>query len=257
MSDFSSDLDELASAYLDGEATAEERALVEGDPALLARVADLQAVSGALSAEIELPTTAQRDAAIAAAVAVSNVADLDVARARRRIRVASIAAALLVVLGAVGILVRATSSQSEDKFQTVAGSIGSTAAGDARTAGPAAPAAATAGDGAFASGREALGSFADRPALVAAAQSQVHGSRFDQRKEAGAPATNNADSAVATTAPTCLVPGPPDSVNELYAATAVLEGRSVQLDVFTIADGSLTLVVTEATSCTQVFSQSV
>lgn len=44
------DLDLLASAYVDGEATSEEVALVEGDPELLARVAELRAVSEQLSA---------------------------------------------------------------------------------------------------------------------------------------------------------------------------------------------------------------
>ena len=44
---------------------------------------------------------------------------------------------------------------------------------------------------------------------------------------------------------------------EVYAAAAILEGRAVQIDVFGTSDGSYVLVVTDATSCEQVFSQPV
>ncbi|MEY2453529.1 MAG: hypothetical protein QOD92_3103 [Acidimicrobiaceae bacterium] len=260
MSDFPPDRDELASAYLDGESTAEERALVEDDPGLLARVTEFRAVREALAAPVTPPATGQRETAITAAVGASTVVALDRARARRGLRIASIAAAVLFVLGAVGILIRAAGSQSEDKFQTVAGAIGS-GAGVAATAERAPQASATAGGASnFSVGGQALGSFADRASLVAATQSQVHSPTFDQRKQATTPpgAASAADgSAPTTVAPSCLVPAPPDTVKELYAATAVLEDRPVQIDVFTIADGSLVLVVTDATSCTQVFSQPV
>jgi hypothetical protein len=261
MSDFPPDRDELASAYLDGESSAAERALVEGDPAVMARVTEFRAVREALAAPVTPPAAGPRDAAIAAAVGASNVVALDRARARRGIRIASIAAAVLFVLGAVGILIRAADSQSEDKFQTVAGSIGS-GAGDAATAERGAPQASPTAGAAnnFSVGGQALGSFADRASLVAATQSQVHSPTFDQRKQATtapAPASAAGDSAPTTVAPSCLVPAPPDAVNELYSATAVLEGRPVQIDVFTIADGSLILVVTDTASCTQVFSQPV
>jgi hypothetical protein len=53
------------------------------------------------------------------------------------------------------------------------------------------------------------------------------------------------------------VPPPADAANEAYAATAVLEGRLVQVDVFTLADGSLMLIVTDAATCAQVFNQPV
>lgn len=257
MSDFSPDQDELASAYLDGEANADERARVEGDPRLLARVDELRGVREALSAPVTLPTEAERDAMVTAAAGVSNVVDLNVARGRRRLRIASIAAAVLLVLGAAGALIRAASTQSETKFETVAGSIGSTAAGEATAARAAGPAAGT-NPFATASGRAVLGSFADRSSLVAATQSQVHNPALDQRKqESGTPAAPTANDNATTTAPSCLVPAPRDSTNELYAATAALEGRVVQIDVFTLADGSLTLVVTDAATCAAVFSQSV
>jgi hypothetical protein len=104
-------------------------------------------------------------------------------------------------------------------------------------------------------GRPQLGSFTDRSTLTAAAQSQVHGLARDQAK--AATADGGTSGGGGGTAPTCLVPPPPDVVEETYAASAILEGRAVQIDVFTIADGSLTLVVTDAATCTQDFTQSV
>ena len=60
---------ELASAYLDGEATADERARVEADPELLAEVARLRHIGDAVAATSPA-SPAHRDAAIAAALSV-------------------------------------------------------------------------------------------------------------------------------------------------------------------------------------------
>src|SRR3954467_5439236 len=61
--------DELASAYLDGEVTADERARVESDRALLARVDLLRSARDALmAAPLEPTDAAAKDAAIRAAV---------------------------------------------------------------------------------------------------------------------------------------------------------------------------------------------
>ncbi len=62
------ELDLLASAYVDGEATSEEVALVEGDPELLARVAELRAVSEQLAAT-PTPADALKQQHLAAALA--------------------------------------------------------------------------------------------------------------------------------------------------------------------------------------------
>ncbi len=51
------DLDLLASAYLDGEATSEEVAIVEDDPQLLARVEELRLVGGRLGATVNRPAS--------------------------------------------------------------------------------------------------------------------------------------------------------------------------------------------------------
>jgi hypothetical protein len=256
MSDFSPEQDELASAYLDDAATVEERARVEADPTLLARVEAFRSVRDALGAPVVAPTTAERDAAIHAALGLSNVVDLAGARRQRRLRIASIAAAILLVAGVAGALLRSAGSQNETTFRAVAGTSGSPAGGATAERAPQ-PATNAAGAAEFAAtSRPALGSFADRSSLAAAAQSQVHGSRsgLDQSKQADSAADAGP---AATTTPACLVPPPRDATGQFYGATAVLEGRQVQVDVFTLADGSLMLVVTDTASCTQVFTQPV
>ena len=61
--------EELASAYLDGELEAEDRARVEADPALMALVADLRAISDAVAAPVAPLTDEQRSTMVAAAMA--------------------------------------------------------------------------------------------------------------------------------------------------------------------------------------------
>jgi hypothetical protein len=63
------DLDELASAHLDGATTADEAARIAADPALQARVEALRAVRSALRAPAAEPPEDAREAAIAAALA--------------------------------------------------------------------------------------------------------------------------------------------------------------------------------------------
>ncbi len=63
------DLDLLASAFLDGEATSEEVAMVERDPELLARVEQLRAISGRLGASVSPPPAALKEQHLAAALA--------------------------------------------------------------------------------------------------------------------------------------------------------------------------------------------
>jgi hypothetical protein len=93
--------DELASAHLDGEATADEAAQVAADPDLAARVAALAAVRDAVATDGGPVDAARRDQAIAAALAASGggtVVALDAARrrARRRVQLAGVAAALVI-----------------------------------------------------------------------------------------------------------------------------------------------------------------
>jgi len=67
------DLDELASAYLDGETTPEETARVEADPLLVERVEELRLISEAAATPVTPPPEAARESAIAAALAAFDV----------------------------------------------------------------------------------------------------------------------------------------------------------------------------------------
>ncbi|MEY2458488.1 MAG: hypothetical protein QOG30_318, partial [Acidimicrobiaceae bacterium] len=143
------------------------------------------------------------------------------------------------------------------KFEAVAAPGSTISSQAAERATSAAAGSGTAGTFSVA-GRPALGTFTDRSALATAAQTEVHSPALNQSKAADTAApTAGAAGPPSTTTPTCLVPPPPDAANEVYAASAELEGRAVQVDVFTIADGSLVLVVTDAATCEQVFSQPV
>lgn len=68
----------LASAYLDGEATADERALVETSPDTLAEVEALSQVRVVLAATAPVPTLSEREAHLAGALAVwERMSDLE------------------------------------------------------------------------------------------------------------------------------------------------------------------------------------
>ena len=103
------ELDELASAYLDGETTAEEAALVESDPRLQARVEELRAVRALMATPVEPPSDEVRDQMIAQALDhLTPVVSLE--RARRRLRPVSskarivlAAAAVVAVIAMVGV----------------------------------------------------------------------------------------------------------------------------------------------------------
>lgn len=126
--------DELASAYLDEEATAAERARVEADPVLLARVAELRAAAAMLATPpLPLPDSVIEDQiAVALAygpVAASPTPIAEVVPLRRSPSqsasraapwFAAAAAVVLAFAGAISFLGGAASSQ----FQSVGNSIG-------------------------------------------------------------------------------------------------------------------------------------
>lgn len=239
------DHDELASAYLDDEATAEERARVEADPLLRARVDELRVARDAVaSAAVEPVPLAVRDAAVRAAVRAAPVVDLAAVRLRRRLRLASIAAGALLLVGAVGLLVR--SQRTDTTTKSAAGVAPTTtvpAALPNRVPSPGAAAAAQPYS------LSMLGPFADRESLVAAVTTAVEPAE-SRADTAGAP------SSATTAAPRqCTPTPPPRSTGEQLSAPALLEGNTVQLDVFTLDDGSRLLVVTKTPSCEELFSQ--
>lgn len=117
-------LDELASAHLDGETDDDEAALVENDPSALARLDQFSALAGAIAQPVELPTVDQREDQIAAALAAAlpestTITSLAARRQRRAARqtrliaVASVAAVVLLALVVVPLMLRAQDDSSE------------------------------------------------------------------------------------------------------------------------------------------------
>ena len=135
------ELDELASAYLDGEATAEERAMVEADPDLLARAEQLRHAA----AEVASPVAeAGREEIIAQALealkpanekpnqllarlryryerlSLSRIPLRDRLRNRRLVPIFSVAAVLVLVFLTISIVVLLADNTGEDDSEAVA-----------------------------------------------------------------------------------------------------------------------------------------
>ncbi len=104
---------ELASAYLDGDVTAVERARVEATPELRALVASMREASTMIAA-VPVVSEAVRNAAIASALGEFNVVSLD--SHRRWPNKVLAAAAAVVLLGVVGVSV--LQNTSDDKSET-------------------------------------------------------------------------------------------------------------------------------------------
>lgn len=121
--------DALISRVVDGEATPDELAAVDRDPRLRALVDDVERARAALR-DVDAPTTAATDAAIAAALRAADPADLepvDLAqrrdRRRRRIgAVVAVAAALLIGLPLLAIALTGSGNESSDTATSAAGS---------------------------------------------------------------------------------------------------------------------------------------
>lgn len=143
--------DELVSAYLDGEASADEIARVESSPELLAEVETLRAVAALVASDPDPATVdpGRRDAHIAAALAASstaaNVTGLSAARARPWYRqpVAAVAAVLLAAVIAVPLLANLGGDDADSDVATSASddaatdeAAATTPAADARAAEP-------------------------------------------------------------------------------------------------------------------------
>jgi hypothetical protein len=152
MTDFDASRDdELVSAYLDGEATPEERARVENDPRLQQRLREFRQVSAAVGTPHFFPDAPDRDALLARAVASSTIAtppdtgdgggsgvapvvDLAARRRRQAAIFLSAAAAVIVAVLAVPALLR---SSSTDDVMTASNQLEDTARDEEGTANPA------------------------------------------------------------------------------------------------------------------------
>jgi hypothetical protein len=123
--------DEVVSAYLDGEATAEEVQRVENDPILLKRLEDLRLVTRAVAGPAGVTDPTSRDRAVAHAIAAARASDEEELLAanvvslraerhrRRRTAVVAAAAAGLLLLLALPLVGRLTGS-GDDATQTAA-----------------------------------------------------------------------------------------------------------------------------------------
>jgi hypothetical protein len=177
------ELDDLASAHLDGATTAEEAARVAADPALRARVEQLRAVREAL-AHVPPVDAGVRDQAIATALSALDEGDRPVApvapvtelasrrRGLSRRMVRAIGAAAVVLLVALLVPVLSRGHDQDDNETASPDTTGNEADADEGTASEAeelAPEAAAGGDAAGdLSARSTLGAFGDLDALATA-----------------------------------------------------------------------------------------
>jgi hypothetical protein len=251
MTDF--DADELVSAVLDGEATADERARVEEDPALSARLAELRTVRDALAASTPVPSERERDAAIAAAIR-SAPGDLQQRRRQRQrlARVASIAAAVLVFAVVVAGIAALSRHDSNNRAASSAAAASSSPAGSEAVGAvaPSAESAAAAGTPNPALSATApvvadLGSFATRDALVTAVEQA--NSQFRNETATPPAAASTAQGSGAADA------GCPSQTGVRLFANAQLAGQPV-IVVVTAAPNPEILDVYDA-SCVLLFSQ--
>lgn len=263
MSDLHHD-DDVLSAWLDGEATADEAAAVEAgmadDPAVAARVEQLRAVAAAVATPVVPAPAGARERAVAAALAAAGAvatdradgaapgppADLAARRRRRSTIVLSAAAAVVAVLLAVPVVRSWTGDDT----------------GDREVAGPAASQEATAdedGGDTAAAGRgvpEALPELGalDSPEDVAAAVGRTTQPSTQAGMEA---ATEEDDGAAAAPAHRCE-PGvraaDPGLGALVLSATATYQGTEAYVLGFVPADagtgtGVLQVLVLDVRGC--------
>jgi len=234
--------DEVVSAVLDGEATDEEVARVRADAGLTARLDELRAARDAIAAPVTGPSPADRDAAIAAAMAeaatpVRSVVDLRDRRRRRALQVASIAAALLIVVGIVGAI--AARSRNDSGTATSAAGTGTSIASE-DTAQPAA-------------GGSAKGSFLSDLGSFSAPEDVVNAVRSEKTAAASpaAPAASQRSNAATTEAADAAASCPtrPDATS---VRRAQLSGQPVVVVVFG-DPGQQSLDILDS-NCTVVFT---
>ncbi|MDE0701212.1 MAG: hypothetical protein OXH61_10925 [Acidimicrobiaceae bacterium] len=115
--------DELISSYIDGEATFDEVARIEADPALLARVQEFQAAKDLLSAPVQPLPESDVDRLIDNALTQSStsdrVTDLAATRSNRSFnpqRLAAVAATLVLLAGVVGAVIAFSSDSGDEMF---------------------------------------------------------------------------------------------------------------------------------------------
>lgn len=246
--------DELVSAVLDGEATASERAIVEADPRLRARLEEFRALQESNRA-IEPPDEAARDRAIARAVAEApeprtagggDPIVLAHHRRARRMAVLAAAAAVAIAVPLVAVFVVADREETEH--------VASDAAASQPDEQPTSAGAGVAGEEGAATTTEQsafLGTFASLDELHEAARGadssqnrRAAGSAFDapaSSTTAPPAAPEDATSAGTAEAQRCVALLAQGAKTVQWYATAVVAGEPVLVAV--LGDPSPVLVV--------------
>jgi hypothetical protein len=267
--------DELVSAYLDGEATPDEVARVEREPALQARLAVFRA-NGALVGRRPGVDPNAREAQIARAIearrpadpgesAPAGVHDLGEARRRRtRTLLLGAAAAVLAVVVAAGVLpgllddddgeTAARLDSAAEQSDTDAASDETDDGADAPAAGEALPSTSAAAPEAATGGPPTplpeLGAFATRAeldaALAAALTLELQGRSAAPPPPAFSSPTSPCGESVITQ--------DPELIDLVYAAGADLAGAPLEVLVFrtdpaSSANGPLRLYLLDAATC--------
>ncbi len=254
--------DDLVSAVLDDEATADERARVAADPVLSARLAEFRAVATEVGGPVTPRATAARDAALATAVAERRRHDEVVVAMRPRPSTGSwlAAAAVLVVLLGAGLLLGRlgddTGSEDSASSDTAtfeeAGDGADTAAGEVvDDGGP------SGGSTAFDEGPPvALGAVADetelRAALVASGGLDAFGAVPTTRTTLPAAAPPPGREGVEGGSEGCLIrleESDPVLDGILLEGTATYAGSPAVVYVLATADGDTRVVVVTAQTC--------
>lgn len=249
------DLDDIASAHLDGATSAEEAARVAADPALQARVEELRAVRDAL-AEVPPVAPEAREAAVAAALAAFDEGDAPEQPAapvtplapRRGLspaaaRALSVAAVVLLIALLVPLLASIDSDDETASFDSTGDAIeggaesasdgGEDAARDAAPSTVGAPQQSEGGQGVAPAPVVDLGTFQDLDALAAAVAADETGPPAN-----GVAAFDSSDEALCTQEPGAVL-----------LAVAIVGAAPVLVYVYGADEGSPTLVVFRRESC--------
>jgi hypothetical protein len=239
-----SEADELASALLDGEGTAAERARAD-EPDVARRVAELEAVARLVATPVEPVDELARSRAVRAALAAAAPAV-----APRRVPAwLAPAAAVIVVLAGVGLFVAVLAGGSDDADEAATSGADTATEATALAEGGGESFQESAGDAAGGAGSEApaaamladdLGAFDEPPQLAEALRARLAAApRADD--DAAAARRAELDAAGCT--------GAFEASTVLDVARATLNGRPVLVVVLERADGRLGYAAVAEPTC--------
>jgi hypothetical protein len=259
--------DDLVSAVLDGEATADERAQVEADPVLTARLAEFAAVRDQVAAPVPEQDHLDRERAIdAAKVAIRHQAPVVALRSRSELpRFLAVAAAVLLVFVSIGFLASRAdlddedSASSDDATALEADDSGGDSSAGAGSATDSEGAETAADEDAFAIAEfdgEDLGPVPDEAALATVLRERLEPRNTEDT--ASTPTTTSGlpqPDVVAGTVGSSqrcqagLVEADPDLSGLLARATTTLDGTPAVVYVYGTPDGRQRIVVVAADDC--------